>query len=63
MELRTESDSKSLSVDVITARTRDEYKTTHTSHEHSVGYDDTFYEERVSIILYMEFYAVLCHFM
>jgi hypothetical protein len=60
MELHTERDSKSLSVDIITVRTRDEYKTTHTSHEHSsVGYDDTFYEECVIVILH----GILCCFM
>jgi hypothetical protein len=33
---------------------------THASHEHiSIGYDDTFYEERVSTILY----GILCCFM
>jgi hypothetical protein len=59
---------KSISVDIITVSTRNEYKTiyiyiythTHTSHEHiSIGYDDTFYEECVSIILY----GILCYFM
>jgi hypothetical protein len=45
---------------------RNEYKTiqththTHTSHEHvSVRYDDTFYEECVSVILY----GIVCCFM
>jgi hypothetical protein len=38
---------------------------THTSQEHiSIGYDDMFYEECVSVILYeIIVYAVLCYFM
>jgi hypothetical protein len=43
---------------------RNEYKTiqTHTHTHVSVRYDDTFYEECVSVILY-GIYAVLCNFM
>jgi hypothetical protein len=62
MEQHTGSDTGHLYVDIITVRITYGMNIrlyTHTREHFSIRYDDTFYEETVSVILY----GILCCFM